>query len=67
MLWQALEADKVGVFVSNLLALDQEKVLLLHHRFENRLRNCASHSNEEFCILEIRCELVEDARLAAER
>ena len=46
MLRQALEADKVGVLVSNLLTLDQEKVLLLHHRFENRLGNCASHSNE---------------------
>ena len=47
MLRKALEAHKVGVFIADCLAMNQEVVLLLHKLLEDWLAESASHSNKE--------------------
>ena len=67
VLRKALEADKVGVFIADCLAMNQEVVLFLHQLLEYWFVKRASHSNKELGVLQVCRELIEGARLAAER
>ena len=66
VLWQALEADEIGVLVANHLAFHEEVILLLHHLLENCRVERASHSNEQLGVLDIGREFIENAWVAAE-
>mmetsp|Transcript_15240 Transcript_15240/g.20702 ORF Transcript_15240/g.20702 Transcript_15240/m.20702 type:complete len:265 (-) Transcript_15240:538-1332(-) len=67
VLWQVLEADKVGVLGADGLRID-ENVFLRVHKLLKRLQvEWAAHADEELGVLHVGIELVEDVWLRAVR
>mmetsp|Transcript_2702 Transcript_2702/g.3291 ORF Transcript_2702/g.3291 Transcript_2702/m.3291 type:complete len:267 (-) Transcript_2702:538-1338(-) len=67
MLWQVLEADKVGVLGADGLCIDKNVFLRVHKLLKRLQVEWAAHADEELGVLHVGIELVKDVWLRAVR